>query len=57
MLSHGVCLGIQAASTFSEPQRDTIYEQIRELMAMQGSLSVERMCQLATVSRGYFYSG
>jgi len=43
--------------TFSEPQRDTIYEQIRELMAMQGSLSVERMCQLATVSRGYFYSG
>jgi transposase InsO family protein len=35
--------------------RDGIYDQIREVMAMQGSLSVERMCQLARVSRAGFY--
>jgi transposase InsO family protein len=35
--------------------RDGIYDQIREVMPMQGSLSVERMCQLARVSRAGFY--
>jgi hypothetical protein len=35
--------------------RDGIYEQIRELMSLRGSLSVERMCQLAAVSRSGFY--
>ena len=32
-----------------------IYDQIREVMPMQGSLSIERMCLLAGVSRAGFY--
>ena len=32
-----------------------IYDQIREVMSMQGSLSAERMCALAMVSRAGFY--
>ena len=35
--------------------RDGIYDLIREVMPMQGSLSVERMCLLARVSRAGFY--
>ena len=35
--------------------RDGIYDQIREVMPMQGSLSIERMCLLARVSRAGFY--
>ncbi len=35
--------------------RDGIYDQIRELMSEQGKLSIERMCQLAGVSRAGFY--
>jgi len=35
--------------------RDGIYEQVREVMPMQGGLSVERMCELARVSRAGFY--
>ena len=35
--------------------RDGVYDQIRELMPMQGSLSIERMCHLAEVSRAGFY--
>ena len=35
--------------------RDGIYDQIREVMPMQGSLSIERMCLLAGVSRTGFY--
>src|SRR5436853_5249084 len=35
--------------------RDSIYEQIREVMLLQGSLSIERMCQLVPVSRRSFY--
>src|SRR5215469_2325215 len=35
--------------------RDGIYEQIREVMLLQGSLSIERMCQLVPVSRRSFY--
>ena len=35
--------------------RDGIYDQIREVMPMQGGLSVERMCELARVSRAGFY--
>ena len=35
--------------------RDDIYEQIREVMSLQGSLSLERMCQLVPVSRRSFY--
>jgi hypothetical protein len=35
--------------------RDGIYDQIRELMSMQGKLSIERMCQLACVGRAGFY--
>src|SRR5260370_228411 len=35
--------------------RAGIYEQIREVMSLKGSLSVERMCQLAPVSRAGFY--
>jgi hypothetical protein len=35
--------------------RDSIYEQIREVMLLQGSLSIERMCQLVPISRRSFY--
>jgi hypothetical protein len=35
--------------------RDGVFEQIRELMTMQGNLGVERMCLLAEVSRASFY--
>ena len=38
-----------------ETWRDGIYDQIRGLMLMQGNLSIERMCQLAGVSRAGFY--
>jgi putative transposase len=36
-------------------RRDGIYDQIREVMPLQGSLSIERMCELARVSRASFY--
>lgn len=32
-----------------------IYGQIREVMPLQGGLTIERMCQLAPVSRAGFY--
>jgi hypothetical protein len=35
--------------------RDDIYDQIREMMSLQGSLSIERMRDLAGVSRASFY--
>jgi len=35
--------------------RDGIYEQIREVMPLQGRLSIERMCRLTGVSRAGFY--
>src|SRR5262249_3620897 len=35
--------------------RSGIYDQIREVMPVQGSLSAARMCQLAWVSRAGFY--
>ena len=35
--------------------REGVYAQIRELMPMQGSLSIERMCQIGQVSRASFY--
>jgi putative transposase len=35
--------------------REGIYEEIRELMPMQGSLGIDWMCQLAGVSRAGFY--
>jgi transposase InsO family protein len=38
-----------------ETWRNGIYDQIREWMSMQGKLSIERMCQLACVSRAGFY--
>ena len=44
-------LDARAAATLAEG----IYDQIREVMPMQGSLSIERMCQLARVSRAGFY--
>jgi hypothetical protein len=31
------------------------YDQIREVMSLQGSLSIERMCELVRVSRASFY--
>src|SRR2546429_3798647 len=36
-------------------RRDSIYDQIREVMFLQGSLSIKRMCQLVPVSRRSFY--
>ena len=35
--------------------RDGIYEQIGEVMPMQGGLRIEGMCHLARVSRSGFY--
>ena len=35
--------------------REGIYDEIQELMPLQDSLSIERMCQLAGVSRAGFY--
>jgi len=35
--------------------RDGIYDEIQEVMPLQGSTSIERMCQLAQVSRAGFY--
>ena len=32
-----------------------LYDQIRELMPLQGSLRIERMCQIGQVSRAGFY--
>jgi len=34
--------------------RNGIYDQIREVMSLQSSLSIERMCQMVLVSRGAF---
>jgi hypothetical protein len=34
---------------------DGIYDQIREVMPLQGSLSIERICQMVPVSRSGFY--
>jgi hypothetical protein len=35
--------------------REGIYDQVREVMSIQGRLSIERMCVLAMVSRAGFY--
>ena len=51
------CLAKSRGSTPAQQQswRDGIYDQIRELRPLQGSLSIERMCWLAGVSRAGFY--
>ncbi len=51
------CLAKNRGSTPAERRfwRDGIYDQVRELMPLQGSLSIERMCKLAGVSRATFY--
>jgi putative transposase len=59
---HGIrffqrCLAKNRGSTPEERcvWRDGIYEEIREMMPVQGGLSIERMCELARVSRASFY--
>src|SRR5262249_50617693 len=47
------CLAENRGSTPEERKR--IYQQIREMMWLQGRLSIERMCRLAGVSRAGFY--
>src|SRR5437764_12153474 len=51
------CLAQSRGSTAEERQlwRDDIYELIVEWMSVQGSLSIERMCQLAQVPRSGLY--
>jgi transposase-like protein len=51
------CLAKSRGSTPEQQTswRDGIYDQVRELMPMQGNLSIERMCQLAGVSRAGYY--
>ena len=51
------CLAKSRGSTPERQRlwRDGIYDEIREVMPMQGNLSVERMCQLARASRAGFY--
>ena len=43
------------ASATATLWRDGIYDQIREVMSLQGGLSIERMCQMVPVSRRSFY--
>ena len=45
------CLAKSRGSTPDERRncRDGIFEQIREVMLLQGSLSIERMCQMVPV--------
>ena len=51
------CLAKSRGSSPAEQRlwREGIYDQIREVMPMQGQLSIERMCYLAQVSRAGFY--
>src|ERR1700740_217372 len=51
------CLAKGRGSTPEERRnwRDGIFEQIREVMLLQGSLSIQRLCQLVPVSRRSFY--
>jgi len=51
------CLAKSQGSTSEERRfwRDGIYDQIREVMPLQGNLSIERICELARVSRASFY--
>ena len=51
----GALQKVEARRQKSDIWREGIYDQIREVMSMQGSLSIERMCQLAGVSRAGFY--
>ncbi len=51
------CLAQRRGATPAERQgwRAGIYDQIRDVMSRQGGLRIERMCQLAPVSRAGFY--
>src|SRR6516165_11016665 len=51
------CLAKDRGVTPEERQawRDSIYTEIRGWMQSQGGLSIQRMCELATVSRASFY--
>jgi transposase InsO family protein len=51
------CLAKNRGSTPAQQRlwRNGIYDQIREVMSLQGSLSIERMCQMVPVSRRGFY--
>src|SRR5262249_1982055 len=51
------CLAQSKGATPAERRlwREGIYAHIRDVMSVQGSLSIERMCQLAPVSRAGFY--
>src|SRR3981081_2890278 len=51
------CLAKNRGSTPGQQRlwRNGIYDQIREVMSLQGSLSIERMCQMVPVSRRGFY--
>jgi transposase InsO family protein len=51
------CLAKSRSATPAEQRfwLESIYEHIRELMPLQGRLSIEHMCQLVAVSRRGFY--
>jgi len=51
------CLAKDRGVTPEERQdwRDGIYTEIRGWMQSQGGLSIQRMCEMATVSRASFY--
>ena len=51
----GACKKSRLDARKKRDWRDGIYDQIREMMPMQGSLSIERMCELTRVSRASFY--
>ena len=51
----GALQKVEARRQRSGSWREGIYDQIRDVMSLQGSLSIERMCQLARVSRAGFY--
>jgi hypothetical protein len=51
------CLAKSRGSTPAEQQvwREGVHDQIRQVMPLQGGLTIERMCQLAQVGRAGFY--
>lgn len=51
------CLANSRGATPAEWRlwREGIYDQIREVMSMPGSLSIEHMCRLISVTRRGFY--
>ena len=55
IFSEGPCNNRGSTPEQRSAWREGVEDQIREWMPMQGSLSIERMCHMGTVSRAGFY--